>query len=211
MLQKIFKIISITILILILCIVIDLFCIFTFNRPIFAIKRECNKCNDKYYLGIFYDTYYCVSNSSPTIKAKTSKYNCPSVNLDERFLITVDYSDKKDKINSHVINSQSENLYFIHYYGIESISIMIKGENYELIFAIENNLITINDIISELRLIGIYKEGGSKMFTSVPNGYNSDIYNYNILKCNKIYGTKDIYIGSSDMKYENGFCEYKEN
>ncbi len=68
-------------------------------------------------------------------------------------------------------------------------------------------IFTIEDIINNLNLVGIYKDGRSKMYTSIPNDYNLDIYDYNILKCNKINGTKDIYIGSSVMKYETGFCE----
>ena len=50
----------------------DLLCIFTINRPLFAIKKG----NESMYKGIFYDTYYCKELSMPQIKAKETKFSC---------------------------------------------------------------------------------------------------------------------------------------
>ena len=46
----------------------DLLCIFTINRPLFAIKKG----NESMYKGIFYDTYYCKELSMPQIKQTSS-------------------------------------------------------------------------------------------------------------------------------------------
>lgn len=58
--------------ILVLLFIIDLVCIFTIDRPIFAIKKD----NGTAYKGIFYDTYNCEEYSVPQIKAKGTKFSC---------------------------------------------------------------------------------------------------------------------------------------
>lgn len=63
---------------------IDLVCIFTIHRPIFAIKKE----EEKVYLGILYDTYYCDEFSLPQIKGKDTKFSC-ALNRDNESVFKV--------------------------------------------------------------------------------------------------------------------------
>ena len=70
--KKFIKIFLIIIGIIILSIIIDLVCIFTINRPIFAIKAGTPYT----FTGIFYDTYNCPEYSVPQIKAKGTKFSC---------------------------------------------------------------------------------------------------------------------------------------
>ena len=73
--KKFIKIFLIIIGIIILSIIIDLVCIFTINRPIFAIKDDCD-CLYSVYRGLFYDTYNCPEYSVPQIKSKGTKFSC---------------------------------------------------------------------------------------------------------------------------------------
>ena len=70
--KKFIKIFLIIIGIIILSIIIDLVCIFTINRPIFAIKARTPYT----YIGIFYDTYNCPEYSMVQIKSKSTKFSC---------------------------------------------------------------------------------------------------------------------------------------
>ncbi len=58
--------------VVILIFVIDLICIFTINRPLFAFKA---KTRFKYN-GIIYDVYNCPEYSTPQIKGKNAKFSC---------------------------------------------------------------------------------------------------------------------------------------
>lgn len=73
--KKSFKIVLIVIGIFVLCIVLDIVSIFTLNKPIFAIKDDCD-CTDQIYRGLLYDTYNCLEYPTPQIKAKWTKFSC---------------------------------------------------------------------------------------------------------------------------------------
>lgn len=59
----------------IICVVLDVVSIYTMNKPVFAIKYDCD-CADQVYHGLLYDTYNCHEYSAPQIKAKWVKYTC---------------------------------------------------------------------------------------------------------------------------------------
>lgn len=63
--------------------IIDILCIFTLDRPLFAVKK------DQYsYKGIFYDTYNCREFSVPQIKRKGTKFSCLDLDRTPIFLPT---------------------------------------------------------------------------------------------------------------------------
>lgn len=68
--KKSIKISLIVIGIIVLCFIIDLICIFTINRPLFAIKEDNGDSVNLIYRGLFYDTYNCHEFSAPQIKVK---------------------------------------------------------------------------------------------------------------------------------------------
>lgn len=61
---------------IILLFAIDLICIFTINRPLFAVKK------DNVYRGLLYDTYLCSEYTVPQIKQKRAKFTCAVLELD---------------------------------------------------------------------------------------------------------------------------------
>ena len=79
--KKFIKVFLIIIGIIILSIIIDIVCIFSINRPIFAIKDNCD-CLYSVYRGVFYDTYNCPEYSIPQIKSKGTKFSCANVRID---------------------------------------------------------------------------------------------------------------------------------
>lgn len=70
------KIIIGIIIVIVLCFVIDLVCIFTIKRPLFAVREDNGDSVNIVYKGIFYDTYNCMEYSTPQIKTKWTKFTC---------------------------------------------------------------------------------------------------------------------------------------
>ena len=70
--KKVVKIIIFVLSIIILCLIVDLTCIFTIHRPIFAIPVR----QPYTYTGIFYNTYNCPEYPIPQIKSKGTKVAC---------------------------------------------------------------------------------------------------------------------------------------
>ena len=68
---------------IILLFAIDLVCIYTINRPLFAIKEDNGDSVDLIYRGVFYDTYNCHEYSALQIKAKGSKFTCHGVEFNK--------------------------------------------------------------------------------------------------------------------------------
>ena len=79
--KKFIKVFLIIISIIILSIIIDIVSIFTINRPIFAIKDDCDSLYSV-YRGIFFDTYNCPEYSMAQIKTKGTKFSCANVRID---------------------------------------------------------------------------------------------------------------------------------
>lgn len=75
--KKYMKIIVGLISTIIILLIIDLICIFTINRPLFAIKEN----NSEVYRGLFYDTYNCHEYTVPQIKSKGTKFTCAVSNI----------------------------------------------------------------------------------------------------------------------------------
>ena len=118
--KKWLKIVLIIIGILVLSIGIDMLSIFAFNKPIFAIKDDCD-CVDQVYKGLLYNTYNCFESSNPQIKAKWTEYSCDEMNkkpiigkieeLTENYIIIKGVSDNNYlKYNDEAHISLSNNL-----------------------------------------------------------------------------------------------------
>ena len=78
------KIIFLIIIIVILLVIIDLICIFTINRPLFAVQVR----QPYTYHGIFYDVYNCPEYSIPQIKSKGTKFHCAIESINEDIIPT---------------------------------------------------------------------------------------------------------------------------
>ena len=68
---------------ILLLLIIDLLCIFTFNKPLLAIKQDNGDSVNLVYRGLLYDTYICHEQSVPQIKVKGAKFTCAAIEFDE--------------------------------------------------------------------------------------------------------------------------------
>lgn len=101
---------------IILLFVIDVACIFTINKPLFAVKE------DNVYRGLLYDTYICSEYSMPQIKQKYAKFTCATIEFDE-----ISLKDVNDKINNYFTKDDVDKSN-ISYWGLdEEKNIVIVG------------------------------------------------------------------------------------
>ena len=125
--KKSFKIILSIIGILVLLIIIDLVCIYTINKPLFAIRSENNSSNNEVYHGLFYNTYYCAEYSLPQVKVKWNKFNCAVERVDIGKVVSI--KDKtKNKLNfacAEVLESFYEDDEYTYYWECMKNSYMI--------------------------------------------------------------------------------------
>ena len=187
--KKTLKIILILVLLFLLLITIDLICIFTFNKPLFAIKE-----NNQVYRGILYDTYNCQEYPMSQIKFKGNKFLCRAL------------------INTYYLNNSSK------YYELDSYiklkekttltitNIKRKDNNEKIIIKdIQAKLFLNQDMITEYKkeeLTMIIAEGENsedwvalveldKILKNISLNYESDL-------TIKEYKNKDLYL---DIKY----------
>lgn len=149
--KKIIKIFLIIISIIIFSIIIDLICIFTINRPIFAIKDDCD-CLYSIYKGIFYDTYNCPEYSIPQIKAKGTKFSCDISRTDIGNV--VDVVDTTKNIKNFACAEALEEFYsddsYTYYWSCIKDKYMIvkyeSGFEETISSALKNGTIKISDL-----------------------------------------------------------------
>ena len=128
--------------------VIDLLCIFTINRPLFAIQID----EDYIYKGIFYDTYNCEEYSAPQIKSKKAKFSCSTVktNIGKIVNIIDTSKDIKDFTCDEALESFYEDEDYTYYFNcIKSKYVIVKyrsGYQEEVKEALKYKTITINDL-----------------------------------------------------------------
>ena len=144
-------IIGITIGIIILSIVIDLVCIFTINRPLFAIKDNCD-CLYSVYRGVFYDTYNCPEYSVAQIKAKGTKFSCANVTIDVGDVVEI--VDTTKSIKNFACAEMLQEFYsddnYAYYWECIKDKYMIvryeSGFEETVSSALKNNTIDISDL-----------------------------------------------------------------
>lgn len=149
--KKFIKIFLIIIGIIILSIVIDIICIFSINRPIFAIKDDCD-CLYSVYRGLFYDTYNCPEYSMVQIKPKGTKFSCANVIVDIGEV--VDIVDTTKDIKNFVCAEALEEFYsdynYAYYWNCIKDEYMIvryeSGFEETVSNALKNGTIDISDL-----------------------------------------------------------------
>ena len=130
----------------ILLFVIDLICIFTINKPLFAIKEDNGDSINLVYKGLIYDTYICHEHSVPQIKVKGAKFTCAFVKFDEtkesKYIptevenVSISISDISLTGATVIIKDTNENPYTQgEWYKIEK---QIDGKWYEIETLIDN-------------------------------------------------------------------------
>ena len=196
--KKSIKISLIVIGIIVLCFIIDLICIFTINRPLFAIRQDNGDSVNVVYKGILYDTYNCHENSNMLIVLKWKKYSCDNTikikkfnNYD--FSVRVTTPSKYEKKFAFSYNNID------YYYGNTNFRLYLNEGNlgYDLETSISNELVDLDDILSKSKSFNAVFDGGSKM-------YHYD--QFNILVCHTLDGNNDVVIGDTEMQI-NDYCD----
>lgn len=187
------------IVILLVVVVIDLFCIFNINRPLFAIKEE------NVYRGILYDTYNCLEYSVPQIKMKWNKYSC-KVSIEEENTSIV--SDNKiEIIKGEFVNSNKFNKYLerdgriiylasnieeIYYYNNDS-KVMLNDYITKSYQTIDDSILKLTSILEHVATL---RDGGTSI-------YKSEIFDVTLVKCNTLSQNKNVYIGDYSMSFDD--------
>ena len=146
--KKNIKVFLVVIGIIILSIVIDLVCIFTINRPIFAIKAKTPYT----YIGIFYDTYNCPEYSMVQIKSKGTKFSCANVMVDIGDIVEIvdTTKDIKDFVCAEALEKfYSDDTYAYYWDCIKDKYMIVRYESgFEetISSALKNGTITIYDL-----------------------------------------------------------------
>ena len=138
--------------IIILLFVIDLICIFTFKRPILAIKEDNGDSTNFVYRGLLYDTLYCHEYSKPQIKPKGTKISCAVERIDIGKVVEIKDTTKENK--NFACASMLEEFYqdekYIYYWDCIKGSYMIvkyeSGFEETISNALKYETITINDL-----------------------------------------------------------------
>jgi len=196
--KKWIKIILGVICVVVLLIIIDLICIFTISRPLFAIKTKNNGSVNDIYKGILYDTYFCNNYSITHITYKGSNFSCnDTIKINEfinyDFSIMVNTPTEFKKIFAFEHNDVN------YYYGNTDFKLYLVEGNYryDLETSLKNDLVSFENILNKAEKVEIYKDGGSKLY---------QYRQFNILACNTIAGNNDVIIGESEMQIEN-YCK----
>lgn len=178
--------------VVILLLVIDLICIFTISRPLFAIKTENNVSVNNVYKGILYDTYICNDYSTIQITYKGSKFSCDdTIKIKEfknyDFSVVVTTPTEYEKIFAFKHNGVN------YYYGNTDFRLYLTEGNYryDLETSLKNNLVTFEDILSKNVKVNTAWDGGSKLY---------NYRQFNIVVCNTIDGNNDIIIGDAELE-----------
>lgn len=112
--------------VIVLLFIIDIVCIFTINRPLFAIQND----GGNVYRGIFYDTYNCAEYSTPQIKRKGLKFACSDVKLNVGKVVSIkDTSKELENINSILEKFYEDDNYIYYFNGGISNYIIVEYEN----------------------------------------------------------------------------------
>lgn len=160
--KKCLKVILIIFIGIVLSIVIDFICIFTINRPIFAIKVDNGDSVNIIYKGLFFDTYNCQEYSVPQIKVKNAKFTCAVLTFDTGDVVKIEDKTKeiKDFTCAEVLEQFYEDENYLYFYPcLKSDYVIVKyvsGYEETVSDALKYGTIKIKDL--DLYNIKYYKE-----------------------------------------------------
>ena len=131
---------------IVLLFIFDFICIWIFNKPFFAIKKDNNDSVNLVYSGLLYDTYICHEHSVPQIKIKGTKFTCAYIGvkeMNESVYIPTEVKNVSMSISSLsltgatiIIKDTNKNPYtYGEWYMIER---KVNGKWYEVLPIIEN-------------------------------------------------------------------------
>lgn len=118
------------------------------------------------------------------------------INGYEDFEISVKESAKTEKkkiLNNKELSQYSQD-YDLYYYGLEEVNVKVNGKEMPLETALREGYITLNGLIIKANKdfpdAISYDDGGTLEY---------HYENYTIIKCHKLDGNRDVYIGTKNM------------
>lgn len=131
---------------IILLFAIDFICIFTINRPLFAIKEDNGDSVHIIYRGLLYDTYNCNEYPTPQIKLKGNNMECLSIDFNKNIKSIVDNTETCDT----AIEKFYEDSEYRYLFGcIKSQNVIVTyndGTSENIKEALEKGKINISDL-----------------------------------------------------------------
>ena len=139
--------------VIIISFAIDIICIYTINRPLFAIKEDIGDSVNLVYKGLFYNTYYCHEEYiTPQIKSKSEKFTCSTEMLNIGNVVNiVDYTkNMEDFACAEALESFYEDDNYTYYWNCikNQYMVVIYESGYEetISDALKYGTITIDDL-----------------------------------------------------------------
>ena len=174
------------------------------NSPILKIRNNLDDGSTDYVdKGIFVNYYHC-SNNEKVTTWKGTKFTC-SVK-----------ESKKDEFDFYLTKLENQNtIKFKNYYttydrtiflasNIDEFYVKDLDANITLKTYLSTTFQTLTDgikhITDKLEKVNIYRDGGTTVYKSK----DKDI---TLITCNKINGSKNIYIGDYQIEYTDDICE----
>lgn len=96
----------------------------------------------------------------------------------------------------------------IYLYCLNTIKVHDDNNLLELKNYLPNHPNELDEIIKKMKIVEEYEDGGSILYQD--DGKLSE-NGFAILKCSTLDGSRDIYIGPKDMKFETRFCQVEES
>lgn len=157
------------------------------NRFRVEYVNDFNSCNVGTNVKITYDGF--INESYPAQIGTTKIEVLPEVD----FKLT--FNSKPGKVRKQIVDKKTSKKYDYNVYLWNGdVKVLIDNKTYSLEEAIENDSITVEEIIAkaekDIKKPLVYRDGGSKE-------YHYD--DYTIIKLNILDGNKDVYIGNKKL------------
>lgn len=174
------------IFVLLIMLILDVFCVFIINRPLFALRR------DNVYEGLIFNVYDC--DDDLEIKSKRSKFSCSESKL-------IDYGIYRLSVKKSESCNNELKLYFdgerkVYLSCIDEVYVDGDSNVNNKLKDFMGNDITKLDKILDNYDGQPYNDGGSISYTI---RYRGEIFRVD--RCHKLSGNYNIYIGNKNMKF----------
>lgn len=188
--------------------------------PIFMIRLTGEERSIQTYLGLGYrfGRSINVSYHEPLYYDNQNKFGLWFYTWDiDKFMI-IDYVYNIETLETRYCKRkpklyQHKEGYDVYIFCLEQLK--IAHINKDLKDYYEDYNLSWNHLIDSLIFIDATNDGGTKIYKDPgPIKNISDSFTNNgltVIKCNTIYGNKDVYIGPKWMNYETDFCLFNSN
>lgn len=116
---------------------------------------------------------------------------CEEEITDINYKVVDECSNKPELLlNDHNIN--------IYTYCLNDMEVNVENIKVKLDEYISNNDDWLEKITNEIDDVYVLSDGGTKIYKGS---------NITVIKCNTLYGNKDVYIGNKDLEFKENFCK----